>query len=382
MKIAIVGPCYPLRGGIAHHTGQLAKHLRKSGDEVDLVSFSRQYPALLYPGASQEEGHDDHVDEESIRPSERLIDSVNPLTWFRTGRVLSSRRYDLIIFRHWIPFFAPCFGVIGRVLRRREKRRQILVICDNLEPHEARMGDRILSSFFLSICDYAITQSLTVSRQWKRCFPKIPERMLPHPVYDHFGPLRNKGDARRSLGLSARRIILFFGFVREYKGVDILIEAMKDVARTVPDAHLFIVGEILRNAAMYYKLVETMGVSDKVTFVNRYVPGSAVSEWFSAADCIVLPYRTATNSGVLQVAVHYGLPAVVSKAGDMPDVLNGGRAGVVVENNTPADLSAAVVKLLKSDAPGQFAKELALSRGRYQWDGFVKGIHELVGGSN
>lgn len=377
MKIALIGPAYPYRGGIAHHTNMLHTYLRRRGHEVDVITFTRQYPRFLYPGQTQEEVGDAGDVAEAI-PSVRLIDSINPLTWWRTARHIRDGAYDLHVFRWWLPFFGFSFGTIARILRR-HRPGSILVILDNLFPHEKRPGDTLMTDFFFRSCDMAICQSSTVLDQLARTYPSIPRTMLPHPVYENFGESIDRQEARRRLGITAPKIILFFGFVRRYKGLDRLLEAMPEIIRRVPDAHLLVVGEFFDDREPYLRTIREGSVEDHVTIHDAYVPNEEVAGWFSAADMLVLPYHSATNSGIVQIGYNFAVPSIVTNVGSLSEVVLDGRTGFVLDEATPAVIADAVASMYEGDTRERFSANIVVERRKYSWDAFVDGIERFVG---
>lgn len=275
MKLALIGPAFPYRGGIAHHTNMLYLHLKERGHDVDLITFSRQYPKFLYPGQFQEEAGEGGMFEGKI-VSERMIDSMNPLSWLAAGRELRQRNYDLLVFRFWLPLFGLAFGTIARWASRKG-RKDVMVLIDNLIPHEKRPGDRFLTGQLFRHCDMAITQSSVVRDQLAALYPAIPQRMLPHPVYENFGQAIPKEEARRELGITARRVLLFFGFVRRYKGLDRLLAAMPTIVERVPGVKLLVVGEFFEDQEPCLQQIRDGGIEANVEIHNIYVPNSEVS---------------------------------------------------------------------------------------------------------
>lgn len=376
MKIALVGPAYPYRGGIAHHTNMLCTYLRRRGHEVDVITFTRQYPKFLYPGEFQEELSGDGGAEAIA--SERMIDSINPLNWLAVGRELKRRRYDLYAFKFWLPFFGPSFGTIARSVLDRE-RRNTMVICENLIPHEHRPGDMVFTRFFFRYCTMAITQSSTVRNDLARLFPALPQVMLPHPTYEQFGARLPAEDVRARLGITAPKVILFFGFVRKYKGLDRLLAAMPEIVRRIPDAHLLVVGEFFDDPEPYLRQIREGGVGGHVTIHNRYVANEEVADWFSAADILVLPYHSATNSGIVQIAYNFATPVVVTDVGSLSEVVIDGETGFVLKDASPRGIAGAVERLFQGNTIRRFSEQIVEERRKYTWDAFVDGFEGLVG---
>ena len=375
MKIAVLGPSAPYRGGIAHHNNMLVRSLRERGHVVDMITFSRQYPAFLYPGAFQEERGREFED---IR-AERLLDSMNPFGWRRVAAEIAGRDYDLVINRFWIPLFGYMFGTIARRLGGGTRGGRVLTIVDNLLPHESRPGDRWLTRFQFRYCNGAITQSGTVSRQFAEQFPEIPEGLIPHPVYEHFGKPIRRDVARRQIGIGEGPVLLFFGFVRKYKGLDLLLEAMPAILGRVPEVRLLVVGEYFDDQSEYSRIIDRLGIATHVDVVDRYIPNEEVPVWFSAADLLVLPYRSATNSGIVQIGYNFSLPSIVTDVGSLSEVVVDGHSGIVVPDASPDTLADAVARGLQEGMPERLREGIAEERKKYTWSEFARRLEEFAG---
>ena len=374
MKITILSTAYPLRGGIAHYNALLARALGARHD-VETITFKRQYPALLFPGSTQQE----QDDAPPAPPAPALMDSVNPLNWVAVGREVRRRRPDLIIFKYWLPFFGPCFGTIARVARRRTRTRS-LVICDNVIPHERRPFDRAFTGYLFSATDYFIVQSRAVERDLLAFRPGAVYRFAPHPVYDIFGRALPQQEARRQLGITAPRVLLFFGYVRRYKGLQVLLEAM---ARTGPSlgVHLLVVGEFYDDERSYRGQIESLGLAPHVTVVSSYVPNSAVARYFSAADAVVLPYLSATQSGIAQIAYNFDTPVLATDVGGLAEVVLDGVTGFVVPPGDPDALAGAIRRFYSEGRSGEFRARVAREKHAYSWENLVDAIEQMAGGA-
>jgi glycosyltransferase involved in cell wall biosynthesis len=345
-RIVIVGPAYPLRGGNALFVAHLFDSLRVDHD-VTVVSFKRLYPTLLFPGKTQM-----NVSREPVKttPSRQLIDSVNPVTWFRAARWIShrSRRPDLVIFTWWNPFFGPCHGVMARLVKRMAGSG-IVFVCENVVSHENRWADRFLTRFALSAADYVLVLSEVVAQRIQSLFPDVPLRQAALPIYDCYRPASvDRAAARARLGLT-RKTLLFFGYVRAYKGLEYLIRAMPLITPEV-DAELLIVGEFYDDRSRYDALVRDLGLGERVKIVAEHVPDEEVGEYFAAADLVVLPYVSATQSGITQVAYAFGLPVVSTKVGGLPEVVRDGETGYIVPSRSESALAGAVVRYFTEGA--------------------------------
>ncbi len=385
--IVLVGPAPPYRGGIAHFTEATARGLEARGHRVEVVTFSRQYPELLFPGKTQYApgaASGAHVPPASAGagsahvPAARLVDSVNPLTWWRAGRHVARRRPDAVLFQHWMPFFGPAFGTMSRVVRRCSEAR-VLAVVHNALPHERHVGDRLLSRYFFSACDGFVVMSEAVGRDLRGLHVRAPVRRAEHPVYERFGVAPARDEARRRLGLPPEaHVLLFFGLVREYKGLRTLIEALPHVLEKLPHVHVVVAGEFYDDPAPYHALIRRHGLEEHVLLHNRYVPDAEVPHYFAAADVVVQPYRRATQSGVAQVAYHFEAPLIVTDVGGLAEVVPHGRAGLVVPPDDPPALAAAVIRYFEEDLRAPLAagmKRLKAERAH----GLYEAVEDLLG---
>ncbi|MGB5872737.1 MAG: glycosyltransferase [Bacteroidota bacterium] len=370
MYCIIVGTAYPLRGGIAHYNALLASSLA-TRHRIETITFKRQYPALLFPGTTQEEtGAGLHAD-----PAPRLVDSINPLNWFSVGRLLRKRKPDLLIFKYWLPFFGPCFGTIARLAKRNHHTR-VLFICDNVLPHEQRPFDDTFTRYAFRHVDYFIVQSNAVERDLASFWPNAIVRNVPHPVYNVFGSPVDKHEARRALGLTGERILLFFGYVRKYKGLDVLLDAMPKVLQST-DVRLLVVGEFYDDESRYRSIVEQRGLASHVLFHSEYLPNERVGLYFSAADAVVLPYRSATQSGIAQIAYNFDRPVLATDVGGLSEVVHDDITGYVIPPNQPDALSEAILRFYGESREEEFSRNVRSEKKKYSWDNLVNAIEEL-----
>jgi glycosyltransferase involved in cell wall biosynthesis len=373
MKIVIVGTASPLRGGIAHYISLLYNHLSVRHD-VEIVTFSRQYPAFLFPGKSQEEQGGDA----SAVPTEQLIDSVNPLTWYTAARAIIRKKPDLLIFKYWLPFFGPCFGTIARLVKR-ATNAQVLFICDNVIPHEHRPGDRLFTRYAFGAVDHFIVQSAAVERELQAFQPGAHAAFAAHPVYEIFGAGTPKADARRTLGITDERVILFFGYVRRYKGLETLLDAMPAILRR-QKVKLLVVGEFYDDEQKYRRQITANGLTDSVHVHSAYVANDAVGTWFSAADVVVLPYLSATQSGIVQIAYQFDKPVIATDVGGLAEVVRDGRTGYIVRPDAPGDLADAVVRFYAEGREAEFVRTVREEKKKYSWETLIGAIEGLVNG--
>jgi glycosyltransferase involved in cell wall biosynthesis len=371
VNIVIVGTAYPLRGGIAHFNALLYKHLSKN-HHVSIVTFSRQYPSLLFPGKTQ----DEKGGQDSAVPSEQLIDSINPVTWISAANAIARKKPDLLIFKYWMPFFAPCFGTIARLVRRKTGAK-VLYICDNIIPHEKRPGDMALTRYAFNAGDAFIVQSGSVERDLNAFMPGSRYALVPHPVYEIFGSALPKAEARAALGLTDERVILFFGYVRRYKGLHVLLDAMPAISKSLK-VKLLVVGEFYGDEQNYRQQIAEMNLQHDVTVHSDYVPNEEVSRYFSAADVVVLPYISATQSGIVQIAYQFDKPVIATDVGGLSEVVLNERTGYIVKPESPNDVAEAVVRFYTEKHEEEFVKNVREEKKKYSWENLVQAIERLT----
>lgn len=371
MKIAIVSPAYPLRGGIAEFAGAMATDLTQRRHDVHLVSFKRQYPSLLFPGKTQYE--DEAAGQEHLE-AHHIIDSINPLSWLQAGTEIASMRADLVIFNFWMPFFGPALGTIARRVRKRSDAR-IVFVCHNIIPHERRPGDRALTRYALKVADHCIVLSSPVGNDLETILPQMPYTVVPHPVYDTYGNALPKSEAREILGISEDNLVLFFGFVRKYKGLDILIQALPEILDSCR-VKLLVVGEFYDDEEKYRAMVARLGLEGQVRFVPEFVPRGKVGTYFSAADVVALPYRSATQSGIVQIANHFDTPCIVTDVGGLSEIVDHGRTGFVIPPEDPGSLATAVIKFFTETDRESMKRSIAEDSDRYSWSSLSAVLEE------
>ena len=375
MKIVIIGPAYPLRGGLATYNERLARAFKAAGDEARLVTFSLQYPDFLFPGQTQfstEAGPSDLDIEVSLN-------SVNPLSWLAVGRKLRRERPDLVIFRFWLPVMGPALGTVARLVRGNGHTR-VVAITDNVIPHEKRPGDGPLTRYFLSACDGFVTMSRSVLLDLQKLgFSSKPALYRPHPLYDNFGPAKPKAEALAALGLSPQfRYVLFFGFIRAYKGLDILLEAMADARVAALPVKLIIAGEFYEDAAPYEAIIQKLSLENQLVRATDFIPNERVADYFSAADMVMQPYKNATQSGVSQVAYHFGRPMLVTDVGGLAELIPNGVVGYVVPPLATA-IADALVDFYAYDREETLAVGVRQERTKFSWEVMVAALKEVAG---
>jgi len=373
-KIVIVGPAHPLRGGgMSTFNERLARAYSDRGDDVQIFSFRLQYPSFLFPGKSQ---FTDEPAPEGIR-IRSTINSINPISWFRTGRMIRKLDPDLVIIRYWIPFMGPALGTIARRIRK-NKRTRIIAITDNVIPHEKRPGDRIMTRYFLKPIHGFVTMSKSVMNDLALFNETKPRTICLHPLYDNYGDPISRREALEALNLlPGNKYLLSFGLVRKYKGLDLLIRALASKKLAHLPLKLIVAGEFYDDFESYRKLVEELGVYDKVIMENTFIPNAEVVRYFCAADLVVQPYRDATQSGVTQVAYHFDKPMVVSNVGALPEMVADGKAGYVVDPD-PEAIAEAIRKFFDEKRQDEFSSNVREEKKKYSWDVFLAAIDALV----
>ncbi|MCC9167128.1 glycosyltransferase [Pontibacter harenae] len=373
-SVVIIGPAHPLRGGLATFNERLARAFQERGDEVEIVTFSLQYPSFLFPGKSQ------FLDEAAPQDLsiKVLINSVNPLSWYNTGNYIRKKKPDLVIFRYWLPFMGPAFGTIARLIRRNNHSR-VLAITDNVIPHEKRPGDVPFTKYFLSSCDGFVTMSKAVQQDLERFQPQKPNKYLSHPLYDNFGSPETKAEACAAINLDpSYKYILFFGFIRAYKGLDLLLKAMADPRlKQRHDIKFIVAGEFYEDAAPYHTLIQELQLQDRLELRTEFIPNGAVKHYFCAADLIVQPYKHATQSGVTQVAYHFNKPMVVTNVGGLAEMVPHGEVGYVVEPE-PQAIATAILDFYSSGKAASYSENIQVFKRKFSWENFTAAIYELA----
>jgi len=371
MKIIIIGSAYPFRaGGITSYNERLARAFTQHGDDVTIYTFSLQYPGFLFPGTTQYSTEPAPTDL-NIRVR---INSINPFNWCSVGKELKKINADLIIVRYWIPFMGPCFGTILRKVKK-NKHTKVVCIADNVIPHEKRLGDVAFTKYFLKPIDSFITMSESVLTDLKKFEPNKPAVFVPHPLYDNFGEKISKEAARKKLGLPAdQKILLFFGFIRKYKGLDILLDALKILQDQNSDqkTKLLIAGEFYGERKPYDTQIEQLGIKDNLILRTDFIADSEVKYYLCAADVVVQPYRDATQSGVTPLAYHFEKPMIVTNVGGLPSLVPDNKVGLVAE---PTAISIAE-KIIEYFEKGEqyFVPYLIEEKKKYSWQNMTESI--------
>lgn len=372
MKIINIGPAFPFRGGIANFNLALSREFARCGHSSEIVTFTYQYPRFLFPGKTQfEQGR--APEDIKIMP---LISSVNPFSWYRAARYIHRFSPDILIIHYWMPFMAISLGKTIRIIKKREQIRA-LAVTHNIIPHEKHAGWKFLTRYFLKSCDGFITMSRTVTDALTTFRPNAPSAFIPHPIYDIFGEKVSRGTAAEFLGLPPNmNYLLFFGLIRRYKGLELLIKAMPSIIRQIKDIKLIIAGEFYSGKEEYFNLMYEFHIMEHIHVVDRFIPADEVKYYFSIADLVVQPYLSATQSGITQIAYHFEVPMVVTDVGGLAELVPDGKAGYVV----PAEyqyVAKAVINFFEFNKTGHFREGLKEEKNKHTWANMVNGILEL-----
>ena len=375
-KIIIVGSAHPLRGGgLSTFNQRLAKEFNDGGDNCSIYSFSLQYPSFLFPGKTQ---YTDEPAPENLKIFS-VINSVNPLNWIRVGNRIGKEKPDIVVVRYWLPFMAPALGTILRRIKK-NKHTRIICIADNIIPHEHRPGDKAFTNFFVKRCDGFITMSEQVMNDLLKFVRDKPVKLVPHPLYDNFGEIISKIEAREKLKIkTGELIILFFGFIRKYKGLDILLDAMKIIKENtksqISNLKLLVAGEFYDDEKSYLQQINRLGINDDVILRTDFIPDSEVKYYLCAADAVIQPYRNATQSGVTPLAYYFEKPMIVTNVGGLPSLVPNEKAGLVTEP-TAQSVANAILRFYQL-GENYFLPHLRSEKQKYSWSNLTNAIKEI-----
>ena len=370
-KVIIIGPAFPFRGGIANFNNALAKEYHNRGDQVIIYSFSLQYPSFLFPGTTQYESGEAPKN----LKIKTLINSINPFNWISVARKINNEHPDYVVIRYWLPFMAPCLGSIARLL---SKKIKIIAITDNVIPHEKRIGDTFLTRYFVKSCDAFLSLSESVMDDLSIFTDSKYKKFIPHPIYDIFGDVIPKEKALESLGLTIKdKHLLFFGFVRKYKGLDLMLQAMSDSRIINLGVKLIIAGEFYDDKVEYTDMISDLGIEKNIIMKSDFIPADKVKDYFCAADMITQTYRTATQSGVTQIAYSFNRPMLVTDVGGLAEIVPNNKVGYVTSQD-PTEIANAIIDFYKSNRENLFSDNTRLEKKRFSWKFFVEGIDALM----
>jgi glycosyltransferase involved in cell wall biosynthesis len=373
-QITIIGPAYPLRGGLSSYNELLALKLQNQGHQVKIITFSLQYPNFLFPGKTQLSN--------SLPPDnldiEVCLNSINPINWILLGRKIKNEKPDLVIFRFWMPFMGLSLGTLGRMIRG-NNHTKIVAITDNIIPHEKRVGDRLLTSYFLKSCDAFLTMSKSVLNDFQSFHIAKPAIFNPHPMYENFGEQVDPVQAKKKLGLDVEKnYVLFFGFIRKYKGLDTLLKAFSDQRLKEKNLQLIIAGEYYDSPQAYEQLIDDLELRNHVILANHYIEDSDVSLYFSAADLVAQTYKTATQSGVTQIAYYYNRPMLVTDVGGLSELVPHQKVGYVTSQDTQ-EISDCIFDFYEHKRAPEFSKNIASERNKFTWESLIDNLFNVSG---
>ena len=372
MKIIIVGPAHPYRGGISAFGERLANEYCKQGHDVEMYTFTLQYPSFLFPGKTQ---YSDSPAPANLRIVRR-INSINPFNWLKVGKEIARKKPDMLITNFWLPFMAPCQGTIERRVRRNGHTR-IVAVLHNIIPHEHRPGDRILSRYFVRSTQAFVAMSHSVLNDLAQFDKRKPRAFCPHPLYDHYGELIPKDEARRILGLDPDgRYVLFFGFIRAYKGLDLLLEAMGSPKVKEAGIKLMVAGEFYGDSKPYTDQIKRLGIEDSTLLFTEFIPDDKVNLYFRACDIVVQPYKSATQSGVAQIAFHFEKPMIVTNVGGLAEIVPDGKVGYVVDPS-PDQIAESMVRFYDGEKEAAFTEGVKTEKKKYSWSKMTVTIEKV-----
>jgi glycosyltransferase involved in cell wall biosynthesis len=371
MKVIIIGPAWPLRGGLATFDQRLCKAFQEEGDDCSIYSFSLQYPGFLFPGTTQYSTDAPPIG--TVIYS--VINSINPFNWLFVGRKLKKESPELIVVRYWLPFMGPALGTILRQAKKNGKTK-VVAITDNVLPHEKRAGDRAFTKYFLKPCDGFVTMSEAVMKDLREFEKDKPAKQVIHPLYDNFGDIMSRAVARKFLNERKNwnigpeeKIILFFGFIRKYKGLDILLRAMAEPGIREAGIRLIVAGEYYEDRTFYQQLIIELQITDLLIMNTDFIPDSEVQYYLCAADAVIQPYRHATQSGVTPLAYHFEKPMIVSNVGSFAEHVLHEETGLVAEPE-PAPLARAILRFYELGGE-YFIPHLRNEKKKYSWKNLV-----------
>ncbi len=373
MKIVILGTAYPYRGGLATFNERLARQFQAEGHDVEVVTFTLQYPSFLFPGKTQYSNE--------VAPTDlcikRWVNSCNPFNWVSVGRKIRKMQPDMLITCYWMAFFAPCYGIIERIVKGNGKTR-CLALVHNMIPHEPSLLDKLFAPFYVKSTDGFVALSDSVVKdidKLDKC--RKPKTFSPHPIYDHYGERMSKAEACELLKLDADKdYMLFFGLVRAYKGLDLLLDAMGKMHDKLPNLRLLIAGEFYEQEEVYRKQIADNGLIDKVIIRNEFIPDADLRLYFGAADLIVQPYKTATQSGVTQVAFHFEKPMLVTNVGGLGEIVHDHKMGYAVQPNAES-IAEAIIDYYENDRQEDYTQYLILEKEKYSWSILTKAFTHI-----
>jgi len=372
VKITLLGTAYPYRGGLAAYNERLIRQFNKEGHQGNIETFTLQYPNFLFPGETQYANWDAPEDLE-IKES---VNSISPLNWIKVGRKIKKEKPDILIIKYWLPFMAPAFGSIARIVKS-NKHTKVISILDNIIPHEHRLGDTMFSKYFVGAVDAFVGMSQSVLDDLNQFTTSKPRAFSPHPLFDNFGDAVTKKKAAAFLKLdSNQKYLLFFGLIRDYKGLDLLLEAMAENELKDKGVKLLVAGEFYSDSKPYFDLIKKHNLEDRVIFHQKFIPDPEVKYYFGVADLIVQPYKSATQSGVTQIAYHFEKAMIVTNVGGLAEIIPNGKVGFVVDSE-PKKIAGAIVEFYDKNLEEPFHKHILAEKEKYAWSKMTQTILDL-----
>jgi len=372
LKIALLGSAYPLRGGLSSYNERLARQFQNEGNEVKIFTFSLQYPSMFFPGKTQ---FSDSPQPKDLN-IEECLNSINPISWLWVAVKIIRYAPDILLIKYWLPFMGPCLGTVARLLAFFTKTKVITII-DNMIPHEKRLGDNLFTSYYVGGSHAFLAMSESVLKDIDVFDKKKPRILHPHPLFDNFGAKVTKENACEMLGLDPDlQYVLFFGFIREYKGLDLLLKATHLLGDDLPDLRVLVAGEFYDNEKTYKDLEAELSIQKRLVWHNNFISDEDVCKYFGLADLVVQPYKTATQSGVTQIAYHFDKPMVVTNVGGLPELVPDGKVGFVAEVD-PASIAVAIKRFFKEADQDFIVEYIKKHKVRFSWDSMYNKILEL-----
>ena len=371
--IIIVGPAYPYRGGIADFNERLAREFQREGHKVTIYTFTLQYPGFLFPGKTQYSTSPAPGDLTIVRK----VNSINPLNWVKVGREIRRQHPDMVMVRFWLPFLSPCLGTIARIISK-DKGIKVVSLLDNVVPHEHRIGDKVFARYMIKSVGGYVAMSESVLADAKSFDDTKPYALTPHPLYDNFGDRVSRDEAIAHLGLDAEtRYILFFGLIRDYKGLDLLLRAFADSRLRNKKTKLIVAGEFYSNAELYEQLEHDLDIAEHIVWYKEFIPADQVRYFFAAADLVAQPYKTATQSGITQIAYHFERPMLVTDVGGLAEIVPHGKVGYVVKPEADA-IADALVDFIDNHHESDYHEGILQEKTKYAWSNMTAALVKVA----
>jgi len=370
MKITLIGTAYPYRGGLALYNERLMEEFLIQGNDVSINTFSLQYPSFLFPGKTQYASWD----KPEKFPIKRAVNSINPFNWIKVGLRIKKECPDIVLIKYWLPFFSPCFSIISKIIKS-NKHTKVITIVDNIIPHEKRFFDTPFTNFFVKNVDGFVAMSKSVFDDITKFNVMKPRILCPHPLFDNFGAAISQQEAIEKLNLNKDDInLLFFGLIRGYKGLDILIEALNDKRLRNYPIKLLVAGEFYDDSKPYYDRVKELGLEDIIRFDAKFIPDDEVKNYFCACDLVVQPYKSATQSGVTQIGYHFEKPMLVTNVGGLAEIIPNRKVGYVVEPKSK-EIADALFEFCEQRP--DYTERIKIEKNKYSWDKMTQAIEKI-----